>query len=81
MSGSQTGRLDGAGGTRGLGAELEGSPSRSGCCKEYQPARVTERQKLIPPSAEGWMSKFSRGTWVFLCLLKWQRDHQRPRFS
>lgn len=35
-SGSQTGRLDGAGvDQRGLGVELEGSPSRSGCCNKY----------------------------------------------
>ena len=37
-------------------------------------ARVIEHQKLIPPSAEGWMSKFSRGMWSS-CVFKWQRDH------
>lgn len=37
-------------------------------------ARVVEHQKLIPPSAEGWMSKSSRGAW-FSCVFKWQRDH------
>ena len=37
-------------------------------------ARVVEHQKLIPPSAEGWMSKFSRGTWSSR-VFRWQRDH------
>lgn len=51
---SQTGRLDGVGvDQRGLEVQLEGCPSRSGCCNRNTTAQAVKHQKLIPPDAGG----------------------------